>query len=284
MTSSAERRLFCFGFGFSARALARRLAAEGWAVAGTYRTPESRDALVAAGFSDLHAFDNAGAALAGTTHILSSVPPSAEGDPVLLRYANAIAALPGLEWAGYLSTTGVYGDTGGAVADETSPCRPTSARAERRVAAETAWRNLDAHIFRLAGIYGPGRNTLRDVQAGRARRIGKPGHKFSRIHVEDIAGVLRASIAKPAPGATYNVCDDEPAEQAEVVDFACAMLGVEPPPLIPFETARAEMSEMALSFWADNRRVDNSRIKAELGVELIYPTYREGLTALAREL
>jgi nucleoside-diphosphate-sugar epimerase len=283
MTESLDRRLFCFGFGYSARALARALAAEGWAVAGTYRGDESRDELIAAGFDDLCPFEDAGAALAGATHILSSVPPGAEGDPVLARHGAAIASTPGLEWLGYLSTTGVYGDTGGAAVDENSPCRPSSARAERRLAAEKAWRKLGAQVFRLAGIYGPGRNALLDVRAGRARRIDKPGHKFSRIHVEDIAGVLRASIARPEPGAVYNVCDDEPAEQAVVVEHACRLLGVEPPPLVPFETARERMSEMALSFWADNRRVDNTRIKKELGVTLSYPTYREGLAALARE-
>jgi nucleoside-diphosphate-sugar epimerase len=289
MNRSSLRRLFCFGLGFSAQALARALRTEGWDVAGTYRTAAKREALREAGFTDLCAFEDAAAGLEGATHVLVSLPPGADGDPVPARYGDAIAALTSLEWTGYLSTTGVYGDTGGAAVDETAPLNPTSARAARRVAAERDWlalgsRGVPVHVFRLAGIYGPGRNALEDVRAGRARRVGKPGHAFSRIHVEDIAAVLGASIARPNPGAVYNVCDDEPAEQSVVVEFACGLLGTEPPPLVPFETARAGMSEMALSFWADNRRVDATRVKRELGVTLRYPTFREGLAALAAEI
>lgn len=283
-------RLFCFGIGFSGRALAERLARRGWRIAGTCRGEEKRRALEGAGI-EAHLFDRGrplsdpSRALAGATALLISVPPDAVGDPVLDHHAEDIAgAAPG--WIGYLSTTGVYGDTGGALVDETAPLRPTSGRSRRRVAAEAGWLDfggrhaLPVHVFRLAGIYGPGRSIFDQVRAGRARRITRPGHLFSRIHVEDIARVVEASMARPSPGAVYNVCDDEPAAQADVVACACRLLGLPPPPLIDFDEAAKEMSAMALSFWADNRRVDNARIKRELGVALAYPTYRAGLAAV----
>lgn len=264
--------LLCFGFGYTARALAPLLAAEGWAVAGTSR----------GGGADVP-FDAPGEALERATHVLSSVPPDESGDPVLRRHA---AALAGRQWVGYLSTTGVYGDTGGAVVDESAPLRPTSARARRRVEAEAAWlalwrsRGVPVHVFRLAGIYGPGRSAFDQIRAGTARRIDRPGHAFNRIHVDDIALVLRASMARPNPGAVYNVCDDAPAEPAEVVAHACELLALAPPPLTPFAEAARAMSPMAASFWADNRRVSNARIKAELGVRLRFPDYRAGLRAI----
>ncbi|MBV8651953.1 MAG: SDR family oxidoreductase, partial [Alphaproteobacteria bacterium] len=218
------------------------------------------------------------------THTLVSVPPDAAGDPVLDRHAADIAALPCLAWLGYLSTTGVYGDRGGGWVDEGSALRPSGERGRRRVAAETGWlelwrrHRLPVHLFRLAGIYGKGRSALDTVRRGEAKRIDKPGQVFSRIHVDDIATVLEASMARPDPGAAYNVCDDDPAPPQEVVAFACELLGVTPPPLIPF--AGAEMSAMARSFYDDNKRVDNSRIKRELGVVLQFPDYRAGLRAL----
>jgi nucleoside-diphosphate-sugar epimerase len=281
-------RLFCFGLGYSASALARRLAARGWTVGGTCRSEEKRAALAAQGI-EAHLFDRGRpladpeGALRGTTHLLSSVPPDGAGDPVLDHHAGDIARLP-LAWAGYLSTTGVYGDTGGAWVDETAPLRPSGERGRRRLAAETAWLRLHqecgtpVHLFRLAGIYGPGRSALDAVRSGRAKRVDKPGQVFSRIHVEDIAGVLEASIARPDPGAAYNLCDDDPAPPSEVVAFAAALLGVEPPPLVPL--AEAGLSPMARSFYDDVRRVSNRRIKAELGVVLRYPDYRTGLRAL----
>jgi len=198
----------------------------------------------------------------------------------------AHVAIGTLAWAGYLSTTGVYGDTGGDWVDETSPRNPTSARSRERVAAEDGWlalageHGIPAHVFRLAGIYGPGRSALDQVRAGRAKRIAKPGHLFSRIHVDDIARVLKASMTQPRAGGVYNVCDDEPASAADVTLFACELLGVDPPPAIPFDEAAKEMSEMALSFWRDNRRVSNRLIKDELGVALTYPDYRQGLRAV----
>jgi nucleoside-diphosphate-sugar epimerase len=288
-SSSAQPpgRLFCFGLGFSARALAERLAETGWTVAGTTRSAEKAAELRAAGleavlFDRDHPLDPAD--LAGTSHLLVSIAPDQDGDPVLDRHAADIAALADLRWIGYLSTTGVYGDWQGAEVDETSELRGAKGRNLRRIEAEAAWlalhaeKGLPVHVFRLAGIYGPGRSALDQVRAGRARRIDKPGHLFSRIHVEDIARVLLASIARPNSGRIYNVCDDEPAAAAEVTAYACRLLGVEPPPLIPLE--QAEMSPMALSFWEDNRLVSNRRLHEELGVTLAYPNYRAGLDAI----
>jgi nucleoside-diphosphate-sugar epimerase len=281
-------RLFCFGLGYSAGFLARALAAAGWAVAGTARD----EASCAARAPDvaMHVFtrerplEDAAALFAGTTHLLLSVPPDAAGDPVLDCHGADLAQLKTARWAGYLSTTGVYGDRGGAWVDEDTPPFPAGERGRRRLAAETAWRELAArsglplHVFRLAGIYGPGRNPLDSVREGRARRIDKPGQVFSRIHVEDLVAVLRASMARPRPGAIYNVCDDAPAPAGAVVAFAAALLGRAPPPAVPFD--QAALTPLARSFYDDNKRVANRRIKDELGVRLRYPSYREGLRAL----
>jgi nucleoside-diphosphate-sugar epimerase len=218
------------------------------------------------------------------THVLISVPPDELGDPVFERHGDAIAALPGLAWLGYLSTTGVYGDRDGGWVDENSELRPNGARGRRRAAAEAAWLGLwrgcgvPVHVFRLAGIYGPGRSPFDALRAGTARRIDKPGHPFSRIHVDDLASVLIASIDRPRPGAVYNVCDDEPASSIDVVAHAARLLGMPAPPLVPFDLA--ELSPMARSFYADNKRVSNALIKAELGVRLRYPNYRAGLAAI----
>jgi nucleoside-diphosphate-sugar epimerase len=219
--------------------------------------------------------------LKDATHLLSSVPPDEKGDPVLDVHGAAIAeAAPHLAWIGYLSTTGVYGDRQGGWVDETSALTPTGERGRRRRDAETAWLALPkpAHLFRLAGIYGPGRSALDTVRAGKARRVVKPGQVFSRIHRDDIVQVLRASMASPNPGAAYNVCDDDAADPAEVITHACKLLNVEPPPEVPFE--EAQLSPMARSFYDDNKRVRNDRIKRELGVVLKYPDYRAGLSAL----
>jgi nucleoside-diphosphate-sugar epimerase len=228
-------RLFCFGLGYTARVLAARLLAHGWQVAGTTRGEEEARALARTGL-EVFLFDrgrplaDAGAVLAGTTHLLSSVPPDENGDPVIDGHGVDIAALGGLAWAGYLSTTGVYGDRDGGWVDEDSALEPTGARGRKRVAAEAAWLALQrdhavpVHLFRLAGIYGPGRNALATVQAGQAKRIDKPGQVFSRIHVHDIATVLEASMARPNPGRVYNVCDDDPAPPAEVIGHACQLL------------------------------------------------------------
>jgi nucleoside-diphosphate-sugar epimerase len=292
MAETTAPRLFCFGLGYSASHLAHRLLERGWQVAGTVRSPEKADQLQAQGIEaqlfdrDRPLADPAGA-LAGTTHLLVSVPPDGlgAGDAALDHHAGDIAQMAGqLQWAGYLSTTGVYGNRDGGWVDETAELRPTSDRSARRVKAETAWRRLhdDAgvpmHTFRLAGIYGPGRGPFRAIREGQAKRIDLPEQKFGRIHVDDICQVLEASIARPDPGAVYNVSDDEPAAPADVTAFACQLLGVDPPPLVPW--AEAEMSAMALTFWQDNKRVDNARVHRELGVQFRYPTYREGLRAV----
>ena len=281
--------LFVFGLGFSARVLAERLLAQGWAVRGTTRSSEKAEHLRDAGI-DVCLFDSASPltdmqALDGVTHLLSSVPPGPDGDPVLNLHAADIAARARqIVWAGYLSTTGVYGDRGGDWVDERAALDPATERGARRVAAEAAWcalhqmHGLPVHLFRLAGIYGPGRNALETVRYGKARRIIKAGQVFSRTHVDDIASVLEASIARPNPGAAYNVCDDDPAPPQDVVLHACELLGVVPPPEIPI--AEAELSEMARSFYAESKKVSNLRSKQELGVSLKYPDYRAGLAAL----
>jgi nucleoside-diphosphate-sugar epimerase len=283
-------RLFCFGIGYSAQALIDRLQDRGWQVAGTVRSADKAADLRARGV-EVHLFDRGRplddpeTALAGTTHLLSSVPPDSDGDAVVDAHGDTLRRLAGqFQWAAYLSTTGVYGDRDGGWVDETDPLRPTSERSRRRVAAETAWRELAAdsglplHVFRLAGIYGPGRSPLETVRQGKAKRIDKPGQVFSRIHVTDIVNVLDASIARPNPGAIYNVCDDAPAAPKDVTEFACELLGVEPPPLVPIE--ESGMSEMGWTFWKDNKRVDNTRMHRELVADLSYPDYRTGLRAL----
>lgn len=287
--SVSTPHLFCFGLGFTARALAGAAMAEGWRVTATHRpaadSPAAPDGVNLVTFDRATPLTPGSEILADVTHLLSSVPPDAEGDPVIDWQFFDLTRLEQLVWAGYLSTTGVYGDTGGAWVDETAPCAPSSERGARRVAAEIRWLDLwhgfglPVHIFRLAGIYGPGRNALAQAARGHARRIVKPGQLFSRIHRDDIVTTLRASMARPDPGAVYNVCDDRPAPADEVVAFACKLLGIEPPPAIAFDNA--ELSDMARSFYADNRRVRNERIKAELGVSLAYPDYEVGLRALA---
>lgn len=285
MTDESSQKLFCFGLGYSASRLALRMLDDGWQVTGTCREGGHVAELKYRGV-DIHVFDRAHpklkpAALAGTTHLLSSVPPDPQGDTVLDCMAREIKALsPTLQWIGYLSTTGVYGNRDGHMVTENDALNPSSERARRRTAAEGRWLMSGAHIFRLAGIYGPDRNVIEDIKNETARRIDKPGHMFSRVHVDDIATVLQASMARPSPGLIYNVCDDEAAASADVIEYACELMGVQPPPLVPFAEAEAEMSFMQRSFWADNKRVDNSRIKNSLGVELAFPTYREGLRAL----
>jgi nucleoside-diphosphate-sugar epimerase len=286
--NSTAQRLLCFGLGYSARVLAGRLIGEGWEVLGTAR---DRDVAVVPRGCVMHRFDRQhrlpAAAFDGVTHILVSIPPDAEGDPALDAHENDIAALPTLAWLGYLSTTGVYGDRGGGWVDEDSGLHPSGERGRRRIAAETGWLDLwrrhrvPVHVFRLAAIYGPGRGPFHGLRVGAAKRIAKPGQVFSRIHVEDLASVLSASIARPRPGAVYNVCDDEAAPPEAVVAYAAGLLGVEPPALVPFE--QAKLSPMARSFYDDNKRVSNARMKTELGVALRHPTYREGLRAILRE-
>jgi nucleoside-diphosphate-sugar epimerase len=284
-------RLFCFGLGFSAQALAERLSAKGWEIAGTARDVGKIGHLAERGYEMVQYSGEEGnsalpKALRGTTHLLHSIPPGPEGDPVLAHYRDELAKLGSLEWIGYLSTVGVYGQQEGRWVDETTAPKPNNARTVARVEAERAWLDFGAEtgvptqVFRLAGIYGPGRSVFDKLKAGTARRIKKDGQVFSRIHVEDIAAVLEASIAKPRAGAIYNVADDEPAAPDEVVAYAAELAGVQPPPEVDF--ADADMTPMARSFYEGSRRIANGRIKSELGVKLRYPTYREGLSSLLK--
>ena len=279
--------LLAMGLGYSAAALSRRLLAQGWRVIGTTRSPEKAARLQAQGIEPLiwpgTPLDGA---LAEATHILLSIAPDAAGDPVIVAEAEALRrAKP--EWVGYLSTTGVYGDHDGGWVDETTPLTPGTARGGQRVLAEAQWQALAAdqgwplHIFRLAGIYGPGRGPFRKVKDGTAQRIVKPGQFFSRIHVEDIGQVLDASIHRPDPGAVYNVCDDDPSPPQDVLAHAAELLGLPIPPEVDID--KADMTPMARSFYAESKRVRNDRMKRGLGIKLLYPTYRDGLAALLAE-
>lgn len=273
--------LLSLGHGYSAQALARRLIPQGWHVIGTTRSATRAEALHAEGVTPLLWPGDLGPALAQATHILASAAPEAAGDP-FLQAVPAIVTAPAV-WVGYLSTTGVYGDHKGAWVDETTPLTPVSDRGRQRVLAEGQWlaTGLPVHVFRLAGIYGPGRGPFEKVRDGTARRIIKPGQIFSRIHVDDIALVLEASIRHPNPGAAYNVCDDNPAPPEDVLAHAAHLLGLPNPPAIPFD--QAEMSPMARSFYGESKRTRNDRIKDELGVTLLYPDYPQGLAALLRD-
>ena len=273
--------LLSLGHGYSAQALARRLLPQGWRIIGTTRSAQTATRLRAEGVEPLLWPCNLTPALAGATHLLSSIAPDEAGDPALAAHGAAIAAAP-LAWAGYLSTTGVYGDHQGAWVDETTPLTPSTRRGLQRVQAEAEWQalGLPLHIFRIAGIYGPGRGPFEKVRDGTARRILKPGQVFSRIHVDDIAQVLEASMTRPRPGAIYNLCDDDPAPPEDVIAHAATLLGLPLPPAIAYD--KAEMTPMARSFYAESKRVRNDRIKTELRVRLIHPDYRAGLAALLR--
>lgn len=272
------KTLLSLGHGYSAQALARRLLPLGWRIIGTTRSAENAKALRAQGVEPLLWPGNQ-LPLAEATHLLSSIAPDANGDPVLAADAAEIAAAR-LEWVGYLSTTGVYGDHQGDWVDETTPLTPGTKRGEQRVLAERQWQalGLPLHIFRLAGIYGPGRGPFSKMREGTARRILKPGQVFSRVHVDDIAQVLAASIMRPAPGAIYNVCDDDPAPPEAVIAYAAELLGLPIPAAENWETA--EMTALARSFYAENKRVRNDKVKADLGISLLHPDYRAGLKAL----
>lgn len=277
--------LLSLGHGYSAQALARLLLPQGWRIIGTTRSPAKAEALRATGIEPLiWPGTPLAPALAEATHLLTSIAPEEDGDPVLAAHREEIAAAKHIAWAGYLSTTGVYGDHAGGWVDEDCVLAPATRRGKARVLAEAEWQALAAasglplHIFRLAGIYGPGRGPFAKVRDGTARRIIKPGQVFSRIHVEDIAQVLAASIARPAPGTAYNVCDDDPAPPEDVIAHAATLLGLPLPPALRYD--EAEMTAMARSFYAESKRVRNERIKRDLGVKLLYPGYREGLAAL----
>ena len=276
--------LLTLGHGYSAQWLARSLLAEGWRVTGTTRRPDKAEAIRASGVTPVLWPGDIGPALTAASHVLISAAPGAEGDPFLAHARGAIAASRP-DWIGYLSSTGIYGDHQGGWVDEETPPNAPQGHRDRRLAAEEDWRGLaraeglPLHVFRLAGIYGPGRGPFQKLRDGTARRIVKPGQVFSRIHVEDIVATLRASMARPDPGAVYNVCDDEPAAPEVVIEEAARLLNMPPPPAIAYE--EADLPPMARAFYRDNRRVRNERIKRELGVVLRYPTYREGLASLA---
>src|SRR5258706_3355369 len=283
-------RLCCCGLGYSAQALAARLSRQGWSVAGTVTTPEAVERLSRFGYQAL-LFDGTpaharlGPALAAATHLLVSVPPGEHGDRVLPHFADAITRAPQLGTIAYLSTIGVYGDWQGAWIDEDTPPRAASARSIRRLAADEAWLDLGERsgkrvtVLRLAGIYGPGRSAIDTLRAGKARRIIKSGQVFNRIHVEDVATAVAAVLDNRGAHRIYNVADDEPAPPQDVIEFAAQLLRLPPPPAVALEDA--DLSPMAASFYAENKRVRNTRMKQDLGVRLAFPTYREGLTNLA---
>lgn len=281
--------LFCFGLGYSAEALARRVHPLGWRIAGTARTLEGTARIATLGY-EAHLFDGMSPAptipdaLARATHVLVSAGPDGDGDPTLRFHRDDLARAPQLGWIGYLSTIGVYGNTDGAWVDETTPPNPGSERAARRVAAEEAWRAFAKsegkriQIFRLGGIYGPGRSAINDLRAGKARRIVKPGQVFNRIHVEDIATVLLAAASGAGSHVVYNVTDGVPSPSQDMVEHAAHLLEMTPPP--PISVEEAALSPMGKSFYAENRRVSNERLQDDLGITLAFPSYREGLAQI----
>ena len=280
----ASPHLLIFGLGYSGRAVANLARRQGMAVSATSRSvtkPQERDGVAMRPFAAPLPRD--------VTHVLATAAPGAAGDPVLATHAAALRDLPGLRWAGYLSTTGVYGDRQGGWVDETTPVAPGNARSQSRVAAEQAWATLADRVavdlFRVAGIYGPGRSALDDVRAGRARRVLQPGHAFGRIHVDDIAGAVLAAMGQALPPGVrvLHLADDVPAENADVVAEAASLLGLPAPEAVPFETAWAGMSDMARSFWAENRKVRSVRTQEMLGYRWRYPSYREGLRGIKEE-
>ena len=286
--------VFFFGLGYTALRLARRMLDAGWTVSGTVRSPEKAAALSQAEGMRVHAFDGTapietGDPFAGVTHLVDTVPPREILVPALEQHGDDLRACATLRWVGYLSTPAVYGDRKGGVVTEDEAPTPGSRRGELRTAAERAWfdafpdTDVAVQVFRVAGIYGPGegRNAIEQLRAGKARIIDKPGQVFNRIHVDDIGSILLASMARPRDGGIYNVADTEACPPADPIVFAAGLLGIDPPPVIPFDSA--ELSDMARSFYSECKRLDTTRLGKELGVELTYPTYREGLRAIARK-
>lgn len=276
-----QNHIFCFGLGFSALHLAEKLLAKGWRVSGTCRSQEKCDSLRHKGitaqiFEDDLPLQNP-FALQGVTHILNSIPPNEDGDIVLAHHQMELESLTDLQWLGYFSTTGVYGDYQGSMVNENSELKPSHAKANLRVIAEQQYlsANLPTQIFRLAGIYGKGRNAIESLKKGTAKRINKPNSFFSRIHVEDIANIVQASFERPHVGEIYNCADNHPCAQEEVVKYAANLIGVEPPKLVDF--ADADLSQMAKNFYQNSRKVSNEKIKEELRVSLSFPDYKSGL-------
>ncbi len=285
------KKLLCFGFGYSARFIARELIDKDWQIYGTTRQTDNFSKIELCGaqpilYDGVNKTKDLLMVLKEVDALLISIAPDSDGDPVLNNLKAYIQ--PSVEWIGYLSTVGVYGNWDGEWVDEKSSLRPVSERSLYRVAAENKWlelhhtQSLPIHIFRLSGIYGPGRNPLVKLKNGTSRRIIKPDQVFNRIHVEDISQVVIASMQNKAPGRIYNVTDDEPAPPQDVICYGAELLDLSPPPEIDFETAN--LTPMARSFYGENKRVKNELIKAELGITLKYPTYREGLGHLAAEI
>lgn len=274
----SHMHIVIFGLGYTGAAIARGAVARGWAVTGTSRDPGRVPAIPGV---SVVPFDTAGAVIRSATHLVQTAPPGLDGDPALLAHGPAIAAAL-LQSIGYLSTTGVYGDRGGAWVDEATEPAPTAPRSQRRLEAEQAWRaaagDRALDLFRVAGIYGPGRSSFVDLRDGTARRMDRPAHKFGRIHRDDIAAAVLAAMARPDGVRVLNLTDDMPAASADVVAEAARLLGVEPPPLTPFDPA--SMSDMARSFWAESRRVSSVATQAALGLRWRYPSFREGLAAI----
>ncbi len=285
--------LLVLGWGYSARHGAARLMPKLRSLAATVRSADKAERMAANGVPALRldrpdAAAAVAAAIARASHVLASAGPSEAGDPFLEPYAEALRASARagtLKWIGYLSTVGVYGNAAGGFVDEDTPAEPAAERTRWRVATEEAWMALGREIgvpvaiLRLAGIYGPGRNAFINLERGTARRVIKPGQMFNRIHVEDIGRAIEAAALTRFAGL-LNVSDDEPAPPQDPICFAAELMGIAPPPEIPFEAA--SFSPMAMSFWGESKRVGNARLRA-LGVDLAYPTYREGLTALWRD-
>ena len=295
MSSLPNPKIFCFGLGFTSLSLCDRLRQSGWEIAGTVRSEQKANLLEKAGiqafvFDGIEENPDVTKALHDSNYIVNSVPvPVPDSfDPIFNIYGSVIEACQNMRWFGYLSTTVVYGNHNGGWVNEETPCEPSGKRGLNRLAAERAWSGLSipVHIFRLAGIYGPGRNALETIKAGKAKRIDKQGQVFSRIHVQDIATALKASMEKPkgkiGEPAIYNLCDDEPCEPRAVIEYGCQLLGVDPPPLVPYE--EANLSPMGRTFYEDNKRVSNQKIKDELDVTLDYPNYRLALDELAKDL
>lgn len=285
----APGHLFSFGLGYTCRRLSQRLLKQKWRVSGTTRSDEGGDTLRQDGI-EAWLFGGSAAdtldktAFADVTHVIASIPPGANGDPALVGQLGWVSSAPSLQWVGYLSTPAVYGDRGGAVVHETDLPNPGSERGRRRLAAERAWvsafenTDVSVQVFRLSGIYGPGRSAIDQLRSGKARIIDKPGQVFNRIHVDDIGTILMASMQRPNHGRIYNVADDEACPSGDVIRYAAELLEMDPPELISFDSA--ELSPMARSFYSECKRLDTARIKSELGVELAYPTYREGLRSI----
>lgn len=279
-------KLFCFGLGYSAARLASRLTGrEGASVAGTRtRVTGAEGPIALATFRGDSRSEAVAQLLAGATHVLVSIPPDLEGCPALRCFGADLAALPSLKWIGYLSTIGVYGDHGGAWIDEDTPATPISQRSMQRLRAEQGWAAFGARTgvqvqsFRLPGIYGPGRSVIDTLKAGTAKRVVKPGQVFNRIHVDDIASALLAAMDMPSRYGIFNLTDDEPCPADEVVAYGAELLGIAPPPAVPFDAQR--LGPMAASFYAECKRVRNTRMTSALGVRLAYPTYRQGLQAI----